>query len=55
MAVKQGGGKKKRTPKRFQGKNGGGGKVSLSILEKALIDPKFLDRWGASRRRRAER
>jgi hypothetical protein len=52
MTVKQGGGKKKRQPKRSSGTNGGGGKTRLSVLEKALIDPKFLDRWGVSRRRR---
>jgi hypothetical protein len=44
---------KKRATKTSKGINGGGGKTTLSTLQKALIDSKYLDRWGAARRRRA--
>lgn len=37
MAAKQGGGQKARKPKTSKGVNGGGGKVRLTRLEKALI------------------
>lgn len=37
MAVKQGGFKKKRTHKTSKGVHGGGGKVSLTRLELALL------------------
>lgn len=52
MAQKQGGGKKARKPKKSQGKHGGGGKVKLTTLEKALIRPQFLNTLGDARRRR---
>lgn len=37
MSQKQGSSKKKRTPKKSQGKNGGGGKVKLTPLQKVLV------------------
>lgn len=43
---------KKRTKKTSKRIHGGGGKTRLTTLQKALIDPKYLDRWGTSRGRR---
>lgn len=55
MSQKQGSSKKKRTPKRSQGINGGGGKVSLTYLEKALISKNFLSGLSAARQERSAR
>jgi hypothetical protein len=44
--------KKKRTPKTSKGIHGGGGRTTLTTLQKALIDPKYLDRWGRARAKR---
>lgn len=55
MSQKQGSGKKKRTPKRSKGINGGGGRTKLSVLEKALISSNYLENLSAARERRSQR
>lgn len=46
-------GQKKRATKVSKGVHGGGGKTSLSMLQKVLIHESYTDRLGAARKRRA--
>lgn len=44
---------KKRATKTSKGINGGGGKTSLTMLQKVLFVESYTDRLGAARKRRA--